>query len=108
MLAANGVPKARGAAVIAAYKGRRGEPVHEGQRVKLLFADFDGSGKEMQLARVSVYNDEELDSMVAVTDRGNFMQVPTAPTTVVKKNSPRTRVAPVEDGENDDSEDWGE
>ena len=107
VLAANGVPKARGAAVIAAYKGRRGEPVHEGQRVKLLFADFDGSGKEMQLARVSVYNDEELDSMVAVTDRGNFMQVPTAPTTVVKKNSPRTRVAPVEDGENDDSEDLG-
>ena len=75
VLAANGVPKARVAGVMAAYKGRRAEPVREGQRVKLLFADFDGSGKEMQLARVSVYNDEELDSMVAATDRGNFMQV---------------------------------
>ena len=76
VLAANGVPKARVAGVLAAYKGRRAEPVREGQRVKLLFADFDGSGKEMQLARVSVYNDEELVSMVAAADRGDYVQTP--------------------------------
>ena len=89
---ANGVPRARVAGVIAAYKGRRSEPVREGQRVKLLFADFDGSGKEMQLARVSVYNDEELDSMVAATDRGDFMQVATAPKTTAKAAPKRARL----------------
>jgi hypothetical protein len=66
ILLANGVPKARVAAVLAAYKGKR-DPVREGQRVKLLFADFDGSGKNMQLARLSVYNDEEIESVVAAT-----------------------------------------
>ncbi len=74
------VPRARAAAVAAAFKNKRGEPVREGQRVKLLFADFDGSGKNMQLARMSVYNDEAIESVVAATDRGAFMQTPTAPT----------------------------
>ena len=60
ILGANGVPKARIAAVVAAYRGKR-DPVREGQRVKLLFADFDGSGKNMQLARLSVYNDDEVE-----------------------------------------------
>jgi len=106
VLAANGVPKARVAAVVAAYKGRRAEPVREGQRVKLLFADFDGSGKEMQLARVSVYNDEELDSMVAATDRGDFMQVVAAPKTTAKA-APKPRVSGGEDEDGEDNEDSG-
>ncbi|QGM47226.1 M23 family metallopeptidase [Methylocystis heyeri] len=106
VLAANGVAKPRVAAVVAAYKGRRGEPVREGQKVRLLFADFDGSGKEMQLARLSVYNDDDLDSMAAVTDKGNFVLVPTIPTAAGKK-APKPRVAAVEDGESDDSEDTG-
>ncbi|MFA6207263.1 MAG: M23 family metallopeptidase [Methylocystis sp.] len=76
------VPRARAAAVAAAFKNKRGEPVREGQRVKLLFADFDGSGKNMQLARMSVYNDETIESVVAATDRGAFMQTPTAPTSL--------------------------
>jgi murein DD-endopeptidase MepM/ murein hydrolase activator NlpD len=105
VLSANGVPKARVAAVAAAYKNKRAEPVREGQRVKLLFADFDGSGKNMQLARISVYNDDELESMAAVTDRGTFMQVPNAPTIAAKK-APKPRVSAVVedgDGEEDDS-----
>ncbi len=106
VLAANGVPKARVAGVMAAYKGRRAEPVREGQRVKLLFADFDGSGKEMQLARVSVYNDEQLDSMVAATDRGDFMQVVAAPKTTAKA-APKPRVSGGEDEDGEDSEDSG-
>ena len=106
VLVANGVPEARVAAVLAAYKGRRAEPVREGQRVKLLFADFDGSGKEMQLARVSVYNDEELDSMVAATDRGDFMQVVAAPKTTAKA-APKARVSGAEDEDGEDSEDSG-
>ena len=106
VLAANGVPKARVAGVMAAYKGRRAEPVREGQRVRLLFADFDGSGKEMQLARVSVYNDEELDSMVAATDRGDFMQVVTAPKTTAKAAT-KPRISGGEDEDGEDSEDSG-
>jgi murein DD-endopeptidase MepM/ murein hydrolase activator NlpD len=106
VLTANGVPKARIAAVVAAYKSRRAEPVHEGQRVKLLFADFDGSGKEMQLARVSVYNDEELDSMVAATDRGGFAQVVAAPKAAAKA-APKQRASGAEDGDSDDNEDSG-
>jgi murein DD-endopeptidase MepM/ murein hydrolase activator NlpD len=84
ILSANGVPKARIAAVVAAYKGKR-DPVREGQRVKLLFADFDGSGKNMQLARLSVYNDDEVESIVAATDKGTFVQTPTGPGAVAKR-----------------------
>jgi murein DD-endopeptidase MepM/ murein hydrolase activator NlpD len=105
VLAANGVPKARVAAVLAAYKGRRVEPVREGQRVKLLFADFDGAGKEMLLARVSVYNDEELDSMVAATDRGGFAQVVAPPKTAAKA-APKPRVSAGEE-DSEDNEDSG-
>ena len=106
VLAANGVPKARIAAVVAAYKGRRGEPAHEGQRVKLLFADFDGAGKDMQLARVAVYNDEDLESMVAATDRGNFVQVPTV-ASVAAKAPQKRHVATVSEEESDENEDSG-
>ncbi len=106
VLAANGVPKARIAAVVAAYKGRRAEPAREGQRVKLLFADFDGLGKEMQLARVSVYNDDELDSMVAATDHGSFTQV-VAPPKATAKAAQKQRAAGGEDGESDDHDDSG-
>lgn len=89
VLLANGVPRARAAAVMAAYKNKRGEPAREGQRVKLLFADFDGSGKNMQLARVSVYTDDEIDSIVAATDKGTFMQTPTTPTQMASGKSGR-------------------
>ncbi len=102
ILAANGVPKARIAAVAAAYRGKR-DPVREGQRVKLLFADFDGSGKNMQLARMSVYNDDEVESIVAATDKGTFVQTPTAPAPMARKAPKRS--APSDDFgyEEDDS-----
>jgi murein DD-endopeptidase MepM/ murein hydrolase activator NlpD len=104
VLVANGVPKARIGAVAAAFKGKRGEPVREGQRVKLLFADFDGSGKNLQLARLSVYNDDELESMVAIKDGGAFVHVPNAPTIVAKRPpKPRPSSADGDGDENDDS-----
>jgi murein DD-endopeptidase MepM/ murein hydrolase activator NlpD len=108
ILTTNGVPKGRVAAVLAAYKNKRGEPVREGQRVKLLFADFDGSGKNMQLARLSVYNDDELESIVAATDRGTFMQVPNAPTIVAKRASkPRAAAGSNDESESEESDDSG-
>lgn len=105
ILAANGVPKARIAAVVAAYRGKR-DPVREGQRVKLLFADFDGSGKNMQLARLSVYNDDEIESIVAATDKGAFVQTPTTPTAIAKRGAPK-RNSPVLDEFGDIEEDPG-
>ena len=101
VLLANGVPRARAAAVMAAYKGKRGEPAREGQRVKLLFADFDGSGKNMQLARVSIYSDDELDSIVAATDKGTFMQTPTTPSQMAS-GKPGRRSTGADEGEEDD------
>ena len=102
VLAANGVPKARIAAVIAAYRAKRGEPAREGQRIKLLFADFDGSGKNMQLARVSVYNDDVIESIVAATDKGTFVQTPTAPTPASGKMAKRG-AASDDDAEDEDA-----
>jgi murein DD-endopeptidase MepM/ murein hydrolase activator NlpD len=94
VLIANGVPRSRAAAVIAAWRGRRGEPAREGQRVKLLFADLDGSGKNMQLARVSVYTDDVPESIVAATDRGVFVQTPTAPGKTAQGRSGRRNGLP--------------
>ncbi|WP_036280232.1 M23 family metallopeptidase [Methylocystis sp. ATCC 49242] len=104
ILAANGVPRARIDAVAAAYRGKRGDPVREGQRVKLLFADFDGSGKNMQLARMSVYNDDVVESIVAATDKGTFVQTPTAPAPIARK-APKRYIPALEDlgDEEDDS-----
>ncbi len=100
----NGVPQARIGAVAAAYKNKRGEPVREGQRVKLLFADFDGSGKNMQLARMSVYNDETIESMVAATDKGTFMQTPTAPAPLAKRGPAKPRAANGEEIDEDEDD----
>jgi murein DD-endopeptidase MepM/ murein hydrolase activator NlpD len=70
------VPQPTIAAVVAAFAPKRGEPVvAEGRRVKLLFADFDGSGQNMSLARLSVYDGERLESVVAVTDQGSYVRV---------------------------------
>ncbi|PPD40789.1 MAG: peptidase M23 [Methylocystis sp.] len=104
ILSANGVPRARVAAVAAAYKGKR-DPVREGQRVKLLFADFDGSGKNMQLARMSVYNDEEIESIVAATDKGTFVQAPTAPTTVARRAAKKSAAPAIDDFSGNGDED---
>jgi murein DD-endopeptidase MepM/ murein hydrolase activator NlpD len=85
-LQANGVPKPRAMAAVAAFKTKRGEaPVREGQKIKLLFADFDGSGVNMELARISVYSDEQLETMVAATDSGSFLQVSAAPSQTAQK-----------------------
>lgn len=102
ILSANGVPRARIAAVEAAYRGKR-DPVREGQRVKLLFADFDGSGKNMQLARLSVYNDDEVESIVAANDQGAFVQTPTAPSGGARRALKRAPADDFADGEDDDS-----
>lgn len=102
ILRANGVPRDTIAAIVAAFAPRRGEtPVKEGQKVRLLFADFAGDGV-MSLARISVYTDEKLESTVAATDRGAFLQVARAEQ--AKAATPR-RKASADDEDDEDEED---
>jgi murein DD-endopeptidase MepM/ murein hydrolase activator NlpD len=79
VLAANNVPRDKIPGILGALRGKRTDQmVSEGRRLKLLYADFDGSGKNMQLARISVYIDDRLEAMAAISDRGDYMQVATA------------------------------
>ena len=103
ILRANGVAREAIAAVVAAFAMRRGEnPVSEGQKVRLLFADFLGDGV-MSLARISIYADEKLVSTVAATDRGAFLQVARAEQT--KPARPSRKAA--DDEEEEEEEDSG-
>ncbi|RFB78269.1 M23 family peptidase [Methylovirgula sp. 4M-Z18] len=51
-------------------------PVQEGEKVKLLLADLDGSGQNKQICRVSIYRDDTLTASVAIRDTGDYVQVP--------------------------------
>lgn len=53
---------------------RQGKPVREGQKLKLLFADLGSSGK-IEIARLSVYTDETLETSIAIADSGEFLPV---------------------------------
>lgn len=70
------VPEDTIAAVISALAPKPGEPaVPEGRRLKLMFADLDGAGHDMSLARLCVYDGETLRAVVAVTDQGKYVRV---------------------------------
>jgi murein DD-endopeptidase MepM/ murein hydrolase activator NlpD len=87
ILAAAGVPKDRINAIVAAFALKRGEAaVAEGRRIKLLFADLDGSGGKMTLGRLSVYSDETLETNIAINDRGAYVRV-TRPQHTAKRSS---------------------
>ena len=76
VLAAAKVPQTTISAVVTALAPKHGEPaVPEGRRLKLLFADLDGSGHGLSLARLSVYEGETLRAVVAVTDEGDYVRV---------------------------------
>ena len=82
ILRANGVDRRTAAAVIAALGGRlAGSVAQEGRRVKMLFADLDGSGRTMTLARLSIHSDDRIEAMAAVTDDGHYVQVTRADST---------------------------
>jgi murein DD-endopeptidase MepM/ murein hydrolase activator NlpD len=101
VLRANGVPRDRIAAVMAAFGAKRGEPpASEGQKVKMLFADFAGDGV-MSLARVSIYADDKLVVTAAAMDRGAFLQV--ARGEQAKPVVSRRRAADDEDEDEEDS-----
>jgi murein DD-endopeptidase MepM/ murein hydrolase activator NlpD len=85
ILRAAGLTKDEASGVISAFGATRGEsPVAEGARLKLLFADLDGSGAHMSLARLSVYSGDTLETNIAINDHGSYVRV-TAPRRPVKQ-----------------------
>jgi murein DD-endopeptidase MepM/ murein hydrolase activator NlpD len=83
--------------ILAAFNTKRGEPmVTEGQRLKLLFADLNGTGRQDSLARLCVYSDDTLQTTIAVTDTGAYTRI-SAPETGPQK--------PKDIGSNDDEDD---
>jgi murein DD-endopeptidase MepM/ murein hydrolase activator NlpD len=102
VLRANGVAKPAAAAVAAAFGGRRAEQVAtEGRRVKMLFADLDGSGVNMTLARVSIHSDDRIEATVAVADDGRYVQVARA------EDGPKPNQKAKASAADDDDEDSG-
>ena len=99
ILRANGVSKKAAAGVIAALGGRlAGSVAQEGRRVKLLFADLDGSGYNMTLARVSIYSQDRMEALVAIRDDGRYVQV-------TRANSPKPESRkPPKDGDDDEED----
>jgi murein DD-endopeptidase MepM/ murein hydrolase activator NlpD len=97
VLRAASVPREKIDAIVAAFATKRGEPVvAEGRRLKLLFADLDGSGHNMTLARISVYSGETLETTVALRDRGDYL--------MVSGLEPHAKKAANKDDDDDDDE----
>lgn len=67
--------------IVTAFNRRGGAAVLEGQRLKVQFADLEGSGQATKVARVSLYADETLQSTIALSDGGGYVRVenPAAP-----------------------------
>ena len=89
--------------IVTALNTKRGQaPVTEGQRIKLLFADVNGPDQPAQIARLSIYTDEKLETTVAMADSGAFVQVEQAPPTAPASGARRKSA-----DDDDDEEDSG-
>lgn len=74
VLRANGASREQLRAIITAFGARRGEaPVGEGRRLKLMLVGTDGLPP--QIARISVYAEEALETTIALDDAGDYVQV---------------------------------
>jgi murein DD-endopeptidase MepM/ murein hydrolase activator NlpD len=86
------------AAALGARIGR--SPVAEGQKIKILFDDLDGTGRIGQVARLSIYSDETLETTVAANDAGAYVTV--ARTQEAAKPVRRPKPADDEEDEEED------
>ena len=76
LLRENGATPQSANAIAAAFDTRRGEsPVSDGQKVLLSFADADDPEFGRRIARVDVYNDDQLRASVAARDNGEFVAI---------------------------------
>ncbi|MCW2276440.1 murein DD-endopeptidase MepM/ murein hydrolase activator NlpD [Rhodoblastus acidophilus] len=73
VLAAAGVQKSTITAVKDAFNSRRAnDAISEGRRVKLSFAETEGAAT-LQLARLTVYDEEKIKASVALADSGRYL-----------------------------------
>ena len=98
VLRANGASREQIAIIVAALRRADQPALAEGQKVKLLFADVNGLGRDLRIARVSVYTDEKLGATVAMTDTGDFVPVARSEAPA----APPRRKASEDDDEEDD------
>jgi len=72
----NGATPAISAAILAAFgTPRGGNPVGDGQKVLLQYADTEDPDLGRRIARVDIYNDDQLRSSVAVRDDGAYVAI---------------------------------
>ncbi len=78
VLKANGATRNQIRSILAAFAPKRGEPpVAEGRRIRLFFSRLDDS-RPRQIARISVYADETLETTIALADSGEYVKVANA------------------------------
>ena len=74
----NGATRDQIRSIDAAFAPKRGEaPVADGRRIRLLFSRLDDS-RPRQIARISVYADETLETTIALADTGDYVKVANA------------------------------
>ena len=79
VLRMNGATRADIRGIIDAFGAKRGEPpVAEGRRVRLLMTDRLDGQPGQQIARISVYADETLETTIALDDEGRYVKVEAA------------------------------
>ncbi len=75
ILRANGATREQAKSIVTAFEAKRGSaPVADGRRLKFFFARTDDK-KPAQIARISVYADENLETTIALSDAGGYVQV---------------------------------
>ena len=83
----NGATRDQIRSIDAAFAPKHGEaPVADGRRIRLLFSRLDDS-RPRQIARVSVYADEALETTIALADTGDYVKVANA-------EAPKKQAAP--------------
>jgi len=99
VLRANGVGRQQAADIVAALGGRKADNIaSEGRKIKLLFADLDGSGTNMTLARITIHSDDRIEATVAITDDNRYLQVERA----VQTAAPAKKAKKASDDDDED------
>jgi len=103
VLTAAGVQKTTVAAVKDAFNGRRAaDAVAEGRRIKLSFAETENASVP-QLARLTVYDGERVQALIALSDSGRYLLLENSQASTGKTASRKSQSD--EDSDGDDGAD---